>query len=374
MSTPYIPTLLLVDDEEENIAVIENFLKDIPCKIYKAYDGRQALKLAPVIGPDLILLDINMPEVDGIEVCRQLKKDEKFQATPIIFVTAWGDLATHVQAIEAGGYSFVTKPVARQQLLAYVSQALHVKQTGDRSVQTLNDTRSAVGMLVHDLRNLIQVNHGYLQLTLGSDTLSDEVKEFVVIAKQSAVEMQIMVNAILDIEKRDSVGLQILPARISLAELVQQRATFASVTGQGKQLHVRLPEENEEAAVVTDQVILARVLDNLLLNALKFSPENGVIEAVLGKTRSGWRISISNESKPIPKEFHQKIFEKFSQLELRQKSGMRGVGLGLAFCKMAMEALQSTIQIESPLPGKTGGTAFHLDLPIAYQPGAELRP
>jgi two-component system, sensor histidine kinase and response regulator len=364
MSTGITPTLLLVDDEEENIWVIEDFLKDLHCKIYKAYDGQQALKLAPVINPDLILLDINMPEIDGIQVCRALKKEPKFQNIPVIFVTAWGDMATHVEAIDAGGYSFVTKPVVREQLLAYVSQALQIKQTGDRAVNTLADTRSAVGMLVHDLRNLIQVNHGYLQLALGSGELSDELTEFVQTAKQAAVEMQVLVNAILDIEKRESVGLQASPSRISLGELVQQRASYASVTGQGRKLKVTLPGSHDPAEAVTDPVILARVLDNLLLNALKFAPENSLIEVELvADEKGGWRISIINDGKVIPREYHDKIFEKFMQLELRQKTGLRGVGLGLAFCKMAMETLQGGISIESPVAGKDSGVAMHLHVP-----------
>lgn len=371
MSTPFIPNILLVDDEEENIWVIENFLKDIPCKIYKAYDGRQALKLAPVINPDLILLDINMPEINGLEVCRALKKDPKFEITPIIFVTAWGDLNTHVEAIEAGGYSFVTKPVAREQLLAYVSQALHVKQTGDRATETLVQTRSAVGMLVHDLRNLIQVNHGYLQLVLGTRALSEEASEFVHVAKQSAMEMQILVNAILDIEKKESVGLQVTPGVISLTELVQQRVTYASVIGQGKQLDVFLPSKEEPTEVTTDEIILSRVLDNLLLNALKFAPAKSLIEVRLQATKPGWRLSISNDGKPIAAEYHHKVFEKFSQIELKQKAGLRGVGLGLAFCKMAMEALGGTISLESPRPNEKTGTVFHLDIPLNCELGLE---
>lgn len=365
MSTPYIPNILLVDDEEENIWVIEDFLKNLPCKIYKAYDGQQALKLAPVISPDLILLDINMPEINGIEVCRLLKKEDKFQNTPIIFVTAWGDLSTHVEAIEAGGYSFVTKPVAREQLLAYVSQALHVKQTGDHSINALEHTRSAVGMLVHDLRNLIQVNHGYLQLVLGTRSLSTEASEFVHIAKQSAMEMQILVNAILDIEKKESVGLQVALSTVSLSDLLQQRVTYASVIGQGKQLDVFLPGPDERAEVTTDEVILSRVLDNLLLNALKFAPAKSLIEVKLQALPPGWRLSVLNDGKPIPAEYHHKVFEKFSQIELKQKAGLRGVGLGLAFCKMAMDALGGSISVQSPLPGKTTGTAFHLDIPLS---------
>ncbi len=366
MNSPSTPTILLIDDEEENIWVIEDFLKDIRCKIYKAYDGHQALKLAPVVKPDLILLDINMPEMDGIQVCRTLKKDPQFQSVPIIFVTAWGDLATHVEAIDAGGYSFVTKPVAREQLLAYVSQALQIKQTGDRTANTLADTRSAVGMLVHDLRNLIQVNHGYLQLTLGTGDLTDETSEFIHIAKQSAVEMQVLVNAILDIEKKESVGLQITPTVVSLTDLVQQRTAYASVTGQGKKLSIVVPPDDDAAEISTEQVILARVLDNLLLNALKFSPNHGLIEVLLQPETNGWRVSVINEGKCIPREYHEKIFEKFRQLELRQQSGLRGVGLGLAFCKMAMDALQGTIHLESPAPGKSSGAAFHLFLPIHF--------
>lgn len=370
MSTTFVPTIFLVDDEEENILVIEDFLKQIPCKLYKAYDGRQALKLAPVINPDLILLDINMPEVDGIQVCRALKQDEKFRRVPIIFVTAWGDMATHVEAIDAGGYSFVTKPVVRDQLIAYVSQALHIKQTGDETSNTLQNTRSAVGMLVHDLRNLIQVNHGYLQLLLGSGGLSDETTEFIQVARQAAVEMQVLVNAILDIEKKESVGLQVDATSVSLLELVRQRAAFASITGQGRRLELVASNQDDPAEVMTDQVILARVLDNLLLNALKFAPEKSLIQVLLGRVEKGWRISIINGGKPVPAEFHERVFEKFAQLDVRQKSGMRGVGLGLAFCKMAMEALHGTISLESPVKGRDDGAAFHLELPLAYTPAA----
>ncbi|MFH1067456.1 MAG: hybrid sensor histidine kinase/response regulator [bacterium] len=364
--------VLIVDDEEQNALLIEDFLSPLGLEIYKAYDGARGVRLARIIRPDVILLDIHMPEMDGIEACRQLKEDKAMADAPVLFITALNDALTHVRAIRTGGHAFITKPIQRDQLLAYVTQALQKRR---RDKETWTGVQTAVSMLTHDMLNLMQVNHGCAQLLLCSENLPKEVTDCAEMIRQATEEMMVMANAMLDLEKKELTGLHPEPQRFSLGELVHQRAVYSSVTAQGRELKLEMPSFNDHSTekdeIVTDREMMARVLDNLLLNAVKFCPQGGAVTVHLQKENKEWRVQICNDGKPIPLEWQERIFEPFSQKNGQASSGRKGMGLGLTFCRMAVETLGGKIGVHSPLPHREDGVCFEVTLPeILTTPGS----
>lgn len=361
--------VLIVDDEEQNALLIEDFLTPLGLEIYKAYDGAKGVRLAQIVQPDVILLDIYMPEMDGIEACRRLKEDKVVANVPILFVTALNDALMHVQAIRTGGHAFITKPVQREQLLAYVTQALQKRR---RERETWAGAHTAVSMLTHDILNLMQVSHGCAQLLLGMENLSKEVTNCAEMISQATEEMMVMANAMLDLEKKELTELHPEAQKFSLSELVYQRASYSSVIAQGRELRLELPDNGSEEKdeVVTDREMMSRVLDNLFLNAVKFCPQGGVVTVHVQKEGEQWHVQVCNDGKPIPAEWQERIFEPFAQQDGKSIWGHKGVGLGLAFCRMAVETLGGKISVSSPLPQREDGVCFEVTLPERMAAGS----
>lgn len=125
------PKVLIVDDEQMNLQLMEALISPMDIETYTALNGRQALEMVKEVSPDVILLDIIMPDINGIEVCRRLKKDQTTQNIPVVFVTGLDSVEKHVEAIEAGGIGFITKPVEAILVQASVKNAIIMKQLYD---------------------------------------------------------------------------------------------------------------------------------------------------------------------------------------------------------------------------------------------------
>ena len=194
------------------------------------------------------------------------------------------------------------------------------------------------------------------------ESLPPHARDFAEIMRQTTIEMLVMTYTLLDLEKREAGKFQPIKQKFSLAELIHQRIAYSAIAGQGRGLQIAVPE-GKSVEIESDREILGRVLDNLFLNAVKFCPREKTISIQLKVGNDSFRISVANEGEPIPPEWRRRIFEPFSQQKFREFSGKKGIGLGLTFCQMAVEALGGEIQLPSPLPGRHEGMCFEAVLP-----------
>lgn len=364
---PQKPKVLIVDDEPRNVRLLEAIVSPMGVEVYTAFNGTQALEMVTSVSPDVILLDIVMPGMDGIEVCRQLKGNSKTRNIPVVFVTALADVQNHAAAVEAGGIGFVTKPVQDILVEASVKNAIRMKQLSDEVEELMRHRASLTGMIVHDMNNLLSVILGYAAFLLSDHTLPESVRNDIVAIEKSGNDIRSMTITLLEVEKLESGTMPISPKELNVWDLAKQRAELlvSEAVERGIRLEFNAPEK--DVIVFADQALLSRILDNLIFNAVKFSPDRGNIELGASSEDGMGRISVTNDGPPIPKEYHEKIFEKFAQVEIRKTTGRKGVGLGLAFCKMAVEAMNGKISVESPLPEREDGVRFNLHFPTALK-------
>jgi len=344
--------ILIVDDVPENLRLLSAILKESGHHVRSAAGGKAALQAVQHALPDLILLDIKMPGLDGLEVCAQLKAAENQRDIPVIFISALHETGDKLKAFLAGGVDYVTKPFQAEEVHARVQTHLELRrqkiqlQDNLQKLQELEKLRdSLTHMIVHDMRSPLMAMDGYLEMlqTFDAQTLSPEGKGYVVQARTNATRLIHMANEMLTVSKLESGKLVLNPTDCDLATVIQEVLAGQEIARGRKNLRF-LPQPGNWRLPL-DQELMSRVIQNLLDNALKFSPEHGTVTVTLADSDGQVRVEITDQGPGIPSGQHARIFEKFGQLE--RKAGRPGVGLGLAFCKLTVEAHGGRIGVTS---------------------------
>ena len=348
---PLSPKILIVDDTPANVLLLVRMLAARGYSPRSVLSGKLALQAARAEPPDLILLDINMPEMNGYEVCVQLKADPALKEIPVIFISALSETIDKVKAFHVGGVDYVTKPFQFEEVYARVQTHLRL-----RRLEKLRE--DLTHMVVHDLRNPLSVLFSLLDVLEENEAqnLSDNARQFITLARLSAEELCTMISAILDVGKMGAGEMKLRREPCDLGALISDLlATVPPLPGNRT---VTLDAPQQSPAVSADVGLLRRVLQNLLSNALRYTPSGGVIRMAVTSSPGEVRVTVTDSGPGIAPEFHQRIFEKFGQVE--DPFNRTGTGLGLTFCKLAVEAHGGCIGIESDV-GK--GSIFWLTLP-----------
>ncbi|NES19862.1 MAG: hybrid sensor histidine kinase/response regulator [Symploca sp. SIO3E6] len=352
-------SILVVDDEPDNFDVIETFLSNQDYQLYYAANGQEAIDSLDTYNPDLILLDVMMPGIDGIEVCQQIKTISKWQAIPIIMVTALSSKSDLARCLNTGANDFISKPVNAVELRARIESMLRMKQQYD-DLQTLLKLREdMVKMVVHDLRNPLMGIFLGLELLLSKDYPQEKQNRKLAQVYSSAQALQLLIDDLLQVALLESGKFRLNLTAVTLCTLIQSATSnFKAIAAQKNQSLVsQLPEEFSRAILV-DATMMHRVLDNLLSNAIKFSPRNSQIVVKLEFTTFGdAKIQVIDSGPGVPDALQQKIFEKYEIGTLM--SDVSQIGLGLAFCKMVVEAHGGKICVRNNQPQ---GAIFEITL------------
>jgi signal transduction histidine kinase len=373
-------TILIVDDEATNIKLIKALLLKEGYRFLSASDGEEALAVANDRIPDLILLDVMMPGIDGFEVCRRLKEKEKFKDVPIIMVTALKEKEHKVNAMEVGADDFICKPIDQTELFIRVKSLLRIKSYHDALLKSYHEIsrknnqlrelekvkEGLTHMIIHDLNNYFMAISGNLQI-MGFDIEPHQVKmsKYMSNCLDSITEVTDMVRGLLDIHKMEEGKLVLKKKEIKLEMIIRTIVkTFEQVANKNK-IVISLLSPEKETLIHGDPGLLKRVMANLVSNALRHTPSGGAIEIKISSNQEDRRIrlSVKDTGDGLATEYHEKIFEKFEQVNLKEKGVRQGAaGLGLSFCKMAVEAHQGKIWVESE--GENHGCTFKIELPI----------
>jgi two-component system sensor histidine kinase/response regulator len=372
-------TLLIVDDEERNIRLLKALLAPQNYNLREAMNGEEALQRIAEEPPDMILLDVMMPKINGFEVCRRLKQDEKTKTIPVILVTALSEKQHRVQALEAGADDFISKPVDQTELTVRVKSLLRIKsyqdEISDRLLEIaaknarlleLEKVRDGLShMIVHDLRNPLTAISTYLQLSsLDAENLSESQQKRVDRCLFFCQELERMIQTLLDISKMEEGKMQLNREAIDLSEMVGEVLERFTPTGEERKIALSFSGNGDIPKIALDRSILKRVITNLVDNAIRYTPKGGAIAVSLDS--APWEevvcLSVKDSGSGLPAEYHQKIFDKFEQVRLKKDGDRAGSsGLGLTFCKMAVEAHGGKIWVESEGLGK--GCTFLIQLP-----------
>ena len=361
------PIILLVDDGITNLELLKAVLGSQEYELRAFLDGPSALASAESEPPDLILLDISMPVMNGYEVCSRLKAHPALAPIPVIFSSAHTATSDKVAAFACGAVDYITKPIQPAEVKARVRAQLqlfhHQRSLLEKleRIRRLEEARdSLTQMIAHDMRSpigSIAIALELLQQQLSDP--SDRTLRTLEILGQNATVLMRMIDQMLDISRMESGQMPLHLARFNLAD--QVRAAIHALSSLEAPGRVVLTEA-QPVEVVADGEIINRVMANLLENALKFSRDGQPVTlAVTGD--SGWaRVAVTDQSEGISAADREKIFEKFVQLAGPRRKA--GTGLGLAFCKLAVEAHGGVIGIDSE-PGH--GSTFWFELPLAAE-------
>lgn len=369
-SAPTIGDILVVDDTPANLQLLCSMLNEKGYKVRAAPNGKLALKAAGNTPPDLILLDINMPEMNGFQVCEALKTQPLLEDIPVIFISALNETDDKVKAFTAGGVDYITKPFHFAEVEARVAAHLEIRlqrrqlQDDYRRLRELEELRdNLMHMIVHDLRTPLTSLLSGLMTVPSLGELNDNQREFIEIAECGGHNLLGMINDLLDISKIESGTLTLE------LDMFDPTALLVSSTRQieylARERDVTLTTHAEEGLprIEADREKLVRTLVNLLGNAAKFTPTGGAITLDIRRvpTEPAIIFSVADTGEGIPPEAFERIFEKFGQVESRKAGRKMSTGLGLTFCKMVIEAHGGHIWVESEV-GK--GSTFMFTLPV----------
>ena len=378
------PTLLIVDDEERNIRLLKALLAPQNYNLREAVNGEEALRRIGENPPDMILLDVMMPGIDGFEVCRFLKQDEKTKTIPVILVTALSEKQHRVQALEAGADDFISKPVDQTELTVRVKSLLRIKSYQDEisdklleiaaknaRLMELEKVKDGLShMIIHDLRNPLTAISTYLQLAaMDAGNLPAPLKERMDRCLFFCQELERMIQNLLDISKMEEGKMPLTLESFDLSGMVAEVLERFTPMVKEKKIALSFSGNGDPPQIPLDRSILKRVMANLVDNAIRYTPKGGAIAVTLDSAagEESLCLSVKDNGSGLPVEYHQKVFDKFEQVRLKKNGERAGSsGLGLAFCKIAVEAHGGRIWVESEGLGK--GCTFRVLLPKNFSP------
>lgn len=375
----HTPDVLVVDDDPRNRKLLEEYLLGAGYEVRLAHDGGSALALAAERPPDLVLLDVMMPDLSGLEVCRRLKADARTRLCQVVLVTALDGTPHRVEGLDTGADDYVSKPVRREEFMAKVRSLLRAR----RLLAEIEENRATLALrnsqleelealketltqtLVHDLKNPLAAVLGNLELM--ERRVEEPVLNLVRRSKAAAWRMHQMILNLLDVAALEEGKIVLHPETIDAGQLARKACQEMEGAAAPRGLALAVDAE-EGCAVRGDAAVLRRVLDNLLTNALEHSPQGGRVTVRVAPCDEGVEIAVIDQGAGVPEAFRERIFEKFQRVENRSSVPGANRGLGLTFCRLAVEAHGGAIWVDD---APEGGARFRALLPAADAEGAE---
>lgn len=368
------PLILIVDDLPENRQVLAGYLHGMGFDIMAATDGDQALAMVEEGKPDLVLLDIIMPVMDGFEVCRRLKENPETATIPVIFITAKTDTEDVVFGLGLGAVDYVTKPFNLAELSARVRAHLELKFSRDllltyneqlhrmtAHLRRLNEDKNRLlGYVSHDIRgafgNVISVSE-----IIGQTKVTDEsiAKELLNDLGMEAEHMVSLAENLLNIDSIERGEFQLKEESVETATLIDFAIQSHQIGAQAKR--IRFEVLGPDAVIRGDLTACRQVLTNLVSNAIKHSPDGGMIRLETHLNADSVTVGVRDQGAGISAEDQQKLFRPFTRRNSKQGYREHLVGLGLSIVKQMTEAMNGSAGCESE-PGK--GAWFYFTLPV----------
>ncbi len=359
------PLVLVVDDNPQIFKVLGRLLDENGCSPAIAQNGAKALDFVNKKLPDLILLDIMMPGMDGLEVCKKLKQNPATKDIPIIFLTAKLEKETIISGLELGAVDYVTKPFHNKELMMRISTHLKLKAVEKELKKTVDELKQAnatkdklFSIISHDLMTPFNTLIS-LSTILANEFLSaDQTKKFINNILLASMRGYNLAANLLSWSRTQTGKLKVTHKKINLSAIVDRNLEFLQTQANAKEINLFSSIEN--TFVFADQNLLDTVIRNLLSNAVKFTPAKGRVEVFSHQKDDFVEISISDTGVGIKQEQLNKLFQEEVTHTTKGTSGEKGTGLGLMLCKEFVEKNGGLIGVESE-EGK--GSRFYIRLP-----------
>jgi two-component system sensor histidine kinase/response regulator len=371
-------SILIVDDRAENLQVLGKILDEHEIEFRYASSGQEALEAVSYTRPDLILLDVNMPEMNGYEVCEVLKKDPDTSYIPVIFLTVKDEPEDIIRGFTAGGIDYISKPFNSRELITRVNSHLELSLSKQimayqnkklsRLNRQLKDTVASrnkfFSIIAHDLKDPFNTLIGFSDILLKSiETASpEEIREIVKHIYESSVFGFELLTNLLEWSSSQTGRIKYNPEKVEVRALATRIVDLLKSTAEKKQISLNVPVVTEHV-VMADRKMIETVLRNLVSNAIKFTSANGSVTIQYGRIdNSTVKISVKDTGMGIPEEDINKLFRVEETFSTPGTELERGTGLGLLLCKEFVEKNCGEIVVESEVGV---GSEFTITLPTS---------
>ena len=334
--------ILIVDDVMSNVLLLKVLLTNEKFTIATASNGRQALEQVDKENPDLILLDVMMPDLSGFEVAQQLKANPATAEIPIIFLTALNSTADIVKGFQVGANDFISKPFNKEELIIRVTHQISL--VADKSIilskteelrRTIAGRDKLYSVIAHDLRSpmgSIKMVLNMLILNLPAEKIGDEMYELLTMANQTTEDVFSLLDNLLKWTKSQIGKMNVVPQDVNLVEVVDGVIEIFNMVAGLKKITVRA-EKPEKMFVTGDIDMMKTVIRNLLSNALKFSREGSEVVLKMEEADGKAIVSVQDHGCGISEEGQKKLLHTDTHFSTFGTNNEEGSGLGLLLCQ-----------------------------------------
>ena len=367
--------ILIVDDTPANLRLLSHVLSKNGYNFLEASNGKEAVQIAKEHEPDLILLDIMMPDMNGYEVIKEIKSDKLIQDVPIIFLSSLTDTDDKVEGFKSGGVDYITKPFQKEETLARINTHLKIrflqKQLNERikvlrqreiELSRLNQKKDdLVRMVSHDIKNPLTGIIGLVKLMRESDKISAEEQiQMLSVVEESGSNLLNMVREVLDRESKKTEPETLDYSTVQVSELLERVISMNKAKSVVKEISLSYKVQPNKLQAVIDENKVEIAVNNLVANALKFTPSKGKITVKASLNDDHLLFEVKDTGIGIPKKMQSDLFKDTMKTSRKGTSGEVGTGLGLDIVQLYVELHGGEIWVESELDK---GTKFFIKIP-----------
>jgi len=366
--------IIAVDDNLENLTALKNTLKDL-YEVYPCPSAARMFSLLEHVQPDLILLDVEMPEMNGYDAARKLKSETQTSDIPVIFLTSMSDAQSEMEGLAIGAIDYIRKPFVAPLLLQRIKTHLsifeqereiihllelkteEVKLREAAELEAENASRAKgefLSHMSHEIRSPLNAVIGMINIANEENDL-DKIKLYLGKADNAAKQVLGVINDILDMSKIEANKLELSLGEFDFKKMITNIIDVTGIRAQEKHQQIAVNmNPNLPLFVISDELRLSQVITNLMTNAIKFTPENGKVTLSAEKLEEKdgeitIRVEVADSGIGISPEQQKKLFQAYNQADASITGKFGGTGLGLVISKRIIELMQGTIWIESEL-------------------------
>ena len=357
--------ILIVDDQAANLHVVSTLLARHGYDVVTAANGQVALEMLQLPPPDLVLLDMLMPGMDGFELMAEIRREPSLAQLPVVFLTVAQDRDLLLRAFESGAVDYVTKPFMPEELLARVGAHLGLKHMRDRLERVARERQELVNLVAHDLKNPLTSVHFAIDILLAGGVSDERRERYLRMIRESTDDAFGYIRRYLEMQA-DSVRAQQSGDDVAVAsvgELLQWLEGRYALQLEAHGSRLRLPQLEDLPRIRIDPVVLRQVCENMISNALKYAPGSDLDISVCSGGPGFWQIQFEDRGPGIPAAQRKALFTPFFRIEGSRDDGVSS-GLGLSLARQIVGSLGGGLWYEDR---EGGGARFVISLPQASE-------